>query len=367
MPEAEKSAEELLNRTNEQAVERAFGAENRNKLIDQYFVSSRNSIEAAGAWQHVYRLLLWSDPTTGLAHCYESDKSQPGKPWYARSLAFHSWLADGFGVQPAVLAKEIDWLFVKACSDLAAAAVKREERLASAASRQRAPYAGRAFPEPGADPELAGIIQDVMRPYLSGAPSDAEWRVLTQKVRQFLAVQNKRKNLVGEGFEDVLAQVIRRACRLSNSSVQSRRLLYEIPGFNRARSGGKENKVDLAINQPSMRTIVTAKWSVRADREKQFASDYEEYCNAESEGKKFNYVFVTNEFDPARLMRACDALFRNNLMFDYIVHINTSAVMAAYNVPDNPSIDKTRERVFQHIREGRLISLENWLDLIVRQ
>jgi hypothetical protein len=24
-----------------------------------------------------------------LAHCYETDKSQPGKNWYSRSLAFH--------------------------------------------------------------------------------------------------------------------------------------------------------------------------------------------------------------------------------------------------------------------------------------
>jgi len=88
--------------------------------------------------------------------------------------------------------------------------------------------------------------------------------------------------------------------------VLTRSLLYEIPGFNRARQGMKENKVDLAIVRPTMRTIVTAKWSVRADREKQFPTAYDEYINAESEGKKFQYVFVTNEFDPARLMRACE-------------------------------------------------------------
>ena len=26
------------------------------------------------------------------AHGYESDKSQPGKAWYSRSLAFHDWI-----------------------------------------------------------------------------------------------------------------------------------------------------------------------------------------------------------------------------------------------------------------------------------
>src|SRR4051812_41445337 len=84
------------------AIDRAFGAENRNRLIDLYFQTSGDeAIVPANAWQHVYRLLLWSDPTTGLAHCYESDKSQPGKSWYARSLAFHAWVCAGLRTEPA--------------------------------------------------------------------------------------------------------------------------------------------------------------------------------------------------------------------------------------------------------------------------
>jgi len=62
------------------SVKAAFGAKNRNRLIDQYFSAIGDAeITAATAWRHVYRLLLWADQTTGLAHCYESDKSQPGK------------------------------------------------------------------------------------------------------------------------------------------------------------------------------------------------------------------------------------------------------------------------------------------------
>lgn len=63
------------------------------------------------------------------------------------------------------------------------------------------------------------------------------------------------------------------------------------------------------------RTLVTAKWSVRADREKQFITDFTDYVAAESDRKPFEYVFVTNEFDPARLMRACEQLSGNSLMF----------------------------------------------------
>lgn len=75
-----------------EAVSRAFGVANRERLLDEYF-GTTSHLNAANAWQHVYRLLLWIDRTTGLAHCYESDKCQPGRPWYARSLRFHDWFA----------------------------------------------------------------------------------------------------------------------------------------------------------------------------------------------------------------------------------------------------------------------------------
>lgn len=357
-------ADEVVSAADEETVNRAFGAENRNRLIDKYFHPlGSGSVIPANAWQHVYRLLLWSDPTTGLAHCYESDKSQPGKPWYSRSLAFHDWVSTSLGMAPADLADGIDWLFIKACSDLTAAILRSAARKTEVAAAQRLPYVGRGFPEPGADPELAAIIREAIEPYLREDLPEEAWQLLTQKVRQFLAVQNKRKNLVGEGFEDVLSQIVRRGCNLTKSQVLTRALLFEIPGFNRARTGGKENKVDLAIIRPSMRTIVTAKWSVRADREKQFPAEYEEYCNAEASSKQFEYVFVTNEFDPARLMRACEALYRNSLMFNRVVHISTDAIKAAYGDLSSASVkgDDTRKRVIEHIDNERLISLERWL------
>ncbi|WP_374569942.1 hypothetical protein [Phenylobacterium sp.] len=359
MPEEAESLQE------QEAVTRAFGAENRNRLIDRYFAApGGKAVSRANAWQHVYRLLLWSDPTTGLAHCYESDKSQPGKAWYGRSLAFHDWLCQAFEVEPADLAREIDWLFLRACADLANSVLHKEAQQAEVAARQRAPYRGRDFPEPGDDPEMEQIVREGLAPYFRTEPPVETWLALTRRVRQYLAVQNKRKNLVGEGFEDVLAQTIRRACDLPADEILTRSLLFEIPGFNRAKHGQKENKVDLAIIRPSMRTLVTAKWSVRADREKQFPTEYEEYCNAEAMNQKFNYVFVTNEFDPARLMRACEVLFRNNLMFDYVVHINTEGLRAAYGVQVGRDGSSSWGRVMSHIDSGRLISLERWLSML---
>src|SRR5690242_3177566 len=120
------------------SVNSAFGAKNRARLINEYFDDpQRAGITAEQAWAHVYRLLLWVDQTTGLGHCYESDKSQPGKRWYARSLAFHDWVSAALGTSPGELAGRIDWLFMRAAEDLAGQVLKRARRVAARAEQQR--------------------------------------------------------------------------------------------------------------------------------------------------------------------------------------------------------------------------------------
>lgn len=342
----------------------AFGAKNRERLINTYFKEEvpDTCVSPADAWTHVYRLLLWVDQTTGLGHCYESDKSQPGKRWYARSLAFHDWVATALGANPGDLGSRIDWLFLRAAEDLAAEVLRNAARVTGKAEIQRKPYEGRGFPRPGEDPELVSIAKDVLGAHLGTEPSSEVWALLVQRVRQYLSLENKRKNLVGEGFEDVLAQVIRRACTRDKLEVHARRLLQDLPGFNRARTGDKPNKVDVAVIRPGMRTLITAKWSVRADREKQFVTDFADYVSAESERQPFEYVFITNEFDPARLVRACDQLSTNKPMFDHVVHISTDAVIATYGNTDGSSESASMKRVVDHIASGRLKSLQSWLE-----
>lgn len=338
-------------------VESAFGEGNRSKLIAAYFAATSQPPSANNAWAHVYRMLLWTDRTTGLAHCYESDKCQPGKPWYARSLAFHDWLARSIGTGPGSVPEQIDWMFQKAAAELASEALRRTAALAEKAAAQRAPFAGRGFPAPGQDPELISIIRQSLGPRLSGEPDAAEWAALVQRVREYLMLDNKRKNLLGEGFEDVIGELVRKTSKSSKTKVHVRTLLHGLPGFHRARHGTKPNKVDVAVIGPKHRTLVTAKWSVRADREKQFFADYEEYQQAESAGELFHYVFVTNEFDPARLARACEKIHANKPMFNYVVHLNTDALRAAYGA----SPERSMRRVLEHVESGRLISLEKWL------
>lgn len=354
---------ESKKRVDDDAIERAFGEENRGRLIDEYFGQrSEEDLTPDKAWQHVYRLLLWVDPTIGLAHCYESDKSQPGKPWYPRSLAFHDWLATALDAQPQTLSEHIDWLFVRAAEDLAADVVRRSEALGKKAAEQRAPYEGRGFPQPGQDPELIDLIRDVLAGHMASEPDERDWVKLAQRIRQYLKQENKRKNLLGEGFEDVLAQIIRRTVRDDQLEVMVRRPLHSLPGFNRGkRDDEKDHKVDVTVVRPPMdrRILITSKWSVRADRENQFRTDFEHYIEAHSVNRPFEYVLITNEFDPARLKRACEQIHGSKLLFDHVLHINPAGVKAAYG---ERSAKKTAMPfVLDAIDRGRLTGLGDWL------
>lgn len=335
-----------------------FGAVNRQRLISQFLAQSDEA-----PWLRVYRLLLWTDKTTGLAHCYESDKCQPGKPWHPRSLRFHEWLADSLGMAPRKVAEGIDWLFRRTADDYARYMVQRYQTLLLRATQQRAPYIDRAFPEPGEDPAIVEIIREVLGARLAHEPSLDEWRVMTQRIRELIAVDNKRKNLVGEGFEDVLCAVARDFDAGSALDVRARCLLSTVPGFANTRVGDKPNKVDLAVVRRSdeRRTIVTAKWSIRADREKQFPAEFASYVTAKSDIRPFDYVLLTNEFDPARLVRACEFSAGNSAMFSAVVHISPDALRAVYG--ERP--EATMRRVVQFIDSGRIVGVDTWLSSLV--
>lgn len=341
-----------------EAVDRVFGAENRARLLDRYF-SIHRTVEPDKAWLHVYCLLLWIDRTTALAHCYESDKAQPGRPWYARSLAFHDWLATALHITPAQLGDSIDWLFREAIADLTHQAVA----LRSAAYElQRAPYVGRGFPEPGEDPELAGIIREMLSPWLDCPPPDKELRRLTRRVHAHLGQENKRRNLVGEGFEDVIAAIVTRLGGTESLTVCNRILLHDLPGFHAPTPSEKSRKVDLTILGEGQRNLVSVKWSIRADREEQFSSDFEAYARLESAGQNFSYTLITNEFDAARLKAACERRRQNGLLFSHVVHINPQGVLAAYGESGRGAARQIRD----HIESGRLMDLATWLRSLMR-
>lgn len=351
-----------------QVVQHVFGEDNRLRLLDRYFSQSA-VVEPSTAWQHVYRLLLWLDPTIGLAHCYESDKCRPGRPWYGRSLAFHAWLSEAFGVNAVELGSEIDVLFRWATEGLAAAAADQRAASAERAERQREPYSDRDMPLPGEDPELVKLIVDTIGEWLSKPPPpETVLRDLTERIRAHVTQENKRKNLLGEGFEDTVAALLRRIPAISEKyEIRVRPWLDHLPGFYAPRAGEKPRQVDLALIRPpdDYRTLITCKWSVRSDREEQFATDFEAYSRLESAGQAFDYTFLTNEFDPARLTAACTNRRGPNLLFNSVVHINPDGLRAAYNAPVSRRAGGI-DRAIEQMESGRLASMEAWLQGLIQ-
>ena len=339
-------------------IKAAFGAENRARLINMYF-KDVDTVSATNAWKHIYKLLLWIDRTTGLAHCYESDKCQPGKHWYPRSLAFHDWVSNEIGVTNVNLSDSLDWLFNKATLDLSQYILHSQERVVEKAKQQMLPFADKTFPAPGEDPELIHIVNDVLSPFFSGSPPDDAWRQLVQRVRQHVALENKRKNLVGEGFEDVLAITLGKVLSPSRWTISPRIALQEIPGFINEQKGEKVNKVDVVAisGAAAKRILITVKWSIRADREKQFPAEFASYVKAKSDKNPFDYVLVTNEFDPARLLRACEMTAANHFMFTDVVHICPEGLRAAYG----KDCDNSMKAVVDLIDAKRLIGLDKWI------
>ncbi len=337
----------------QQAVARAFGSENRARLLARYF-NGAGVVTPPNAWQHIYRLLLWIDKTTALAHCYESDKAQPGRPWYARSLAFHDWVSRSLEIAPSDLGENIDWLFREAIKDLASRALAIR---AEFYEEQRAPYEGRGFPEPGEDSELVSIVKEVLGKWMSQQPPEEAYRTLTRRLYVYMTQENKRRNLVGEGFEDVIAAVVERLPFSGNFKIHSRTLLHDLPGFNPPARNEKSKKVDLALIRGNERILISAKWSIRADREEQFQSDFESYARLEAAGRDFEYVLITNEFDAARLKAACERRKQNASLFTNVVHINPAAVLETYGNAKQGAVNDVRA----HVAKARLMSLEQWL------
>jgi hypothetical protein len=269
-------------------------------------------------------------------------------------------LASSFGTPPGELAGVIDWLFRTATAGLARTA--RHER-AAAAARQREPYEHLGLPLPGEDPELVDLIHEVIGDHMATEPSDATWQTLTDRIHALLGQENKRKNLLGEGFEDTLAAIIQRLPGAGGFEVANRALLGDVPGFNPQGESEKRKRVDMAMWRPdgARRILLTSKWSIRADREEQFGTDFDAYVRVNA-GRPFDYVLVTNEFDAARLKAACDRLAGNAPLFSSVVHVNPEGVLAAYG--------GSRRGAAAHlddlIESGRLVSLGTWLSRTLR-
>jgi hypothetical protein len=335
-----------------------FSQPSRLALIDDYFAG--RTVAAPEAWKDVYRLLLWADSTTGLAHCYESDKAQPGRPWYARTLAFHAWLAEQFGTPAASLADQLDWMFREVISQVAASEHERRVALEGRAAGQRALHSP-DMPEPGDDPELRQIVEPLLPADASARPTDDVIRDVLRQVRTHIGSENKRKNLLGRGFEDVLAGILARLPGGGPPVVGTQTLIHQIRGFHAVRAGDKDEKVDLhAETRSGERVLVSAKWSVRADREKQMAGDFETYVACNELREPFRYTWITNEFDGARLVANATNTRGNAYLFTDVVHVCPDALRIVHDLGAK-GLRSTSGQLKELLDSGRIRSLGGWL------
>jgi hypothetical protein len=335
----------------------AFSHPARVALIDAYF--GDQEVQAATAWMDVYRLLLWADSTTGLAHCYESDKAQPGRPWYERTLAFHAWLAERFAVPSLDLAEELDWMFRQVIKRVADEEVSKRSKLAERAVEQLGRYA-EPMPVPDDDPELRELIEPLLPRDLAARPDDDTVRQVLRRVRAHIANENKRKNLLGRGFEDVLAGVIRRL-QDPPPKIGTQTPIQLVDGFRAPREGDKDEKVDLWVGTRSgRRMLVSAKWSVRADREKQMVGDFHTYVACNMVREPFEYYWITNEFDPARLVANATRTEGNQRLFNAVVHVCPEALGVVHRL-DEVKPGTTRAQLRDLLVGGRIIGFADWL------
>lgn len=345
-----------------EVLKRPFGSAGRQWVLDEYFDGV--VIEPEKAWHHIYELLLWIDVTTGLGHCYESDKSQPGRHWYPRSLAFHKWLSDEFGVAPRALHAKIDHMFRVCVRVLMLREEAERAKHSRAATKQREPYKTGEMPEPGEYPDLEARVVEVLQEHGWSGASPEVARHVVAEVRRRLLTENKRKNLLGEGFEDAAAEVVRRSgVTASKVTASCRAVLSSLPGFRGPAANEKERTVDLAVlhKQTKRRTLVSVKWSVRADREEQFGVDYRDYARNEMSGEEFDFVLLTNEFDVARLVAACDRREHARRIFAYVVHICPEALAVVHADSKSKKLDV----LHGHLESGRIIGVGDWLHRLV--
>jgi hypothetical protein len=347
-----------------------FGKKSRVQIIERH-LKEGGVVTPETAWKFIYRELLWIDGSTGLAHLYESDKAQEGRPWFRRSVIFTERLCKEFGgITREELKAQIDRLF-KACLEKLAAKLKKDEPdsededlLAAIAQ----PEAASELPEeiveaakaeepvyvPDADlvAEFAALIQK----RLGESTATAEWlaREMVAKARFYFTVERKRQNVLGEGFEDLLQILMIRVSRVPPERIRVRIKADKLPGFTGVSTRERVESPDIVVIEDERTDLLTSvKWSLRHDRQKQLSDELDCYVSLLSQKGFPRYALITNEYDPGRLINT-NGLNRLGQHVDAIYHINTSILLEAVS-----GHDKTDE-LERLIETRRIRSIEDF-------
>ena len=330
----------------------------RVRILKKHYASA-SPITAENAWKFIYRELLWVDGSTGLAHLYESDKAQPGRPWYDRTVIFTDLLCQHFGnITREQLGQEIDQLFRAILQELVespavlsdtdeldeAAASYRDDVEVLDAGNLAIAYIQNNSPEvysPDAElvaefasllGERGGLIQSQAMPLA---------RTLVARARFYYTVERKRQNVLGEGFEDLLQMLLMKVGQIPESLFAVRRRANTLPGFHTPGNRDRIEAPDIAlVRGDRTELLASVKWSLRHDRQKQLSDELDCYADLLSQAKFPRYVLVTNEYDPGRLVNA-DGLTHHGQAIDCIYHTNLDLLLRVLDDHDSARKSQT--------------------------
>jgi hypothetical protein len=318
-----------------------FGRETRLRVLNEYF-SQSGAVTAENSWEHVYRCLLWIDEGTRLAHIYDSNHMQMGGNFHQRAVRFTDALCERWSVTRRDLPNRLDYLFSGCVAEWRRqAARKKKNDLFDVENDGGDPEDDETQAvERELESDLVATIAAMLGS--SGLQGEAANR-LAKKIelasRDFFTIGNKRKNALGEGFEDLLFLLLQRVSNIPPDRIKLRGPASSLPGFRRAtprRKGARaerEPHPDIAIFEGEITHIVTtAKWSMRQDRETQFASEFQAYRLNKMQPTELRFALITNEFDIARLNNVASASPTGDggYTFHNIYHINLDLLKATH-------------------------------------
>jgi hypothetical protein len=196
------------------------------------------------------------------------------------------------------------------------------------------------------------------------APAEAESfaHELVAKARFYFTVERKRQNVLGEGFEDLLQLLMLRVSRVPEDSIKIRQRANKLPGFqSQASTRERIESPDLAIIRNNRTELLASvKWSLRHDRQKQLSDELDCYVDLLSQDGFPQYVLITNEYDPGRLVNT-DGLNRRGHQINYIYHINLEFLLGALDSHERA------EDLRPLIESQRLRSVADFLNDLAQQ
>ncbi len=342
-----------------------FGKASRVSLLKQH-LSEFDDISAESAWKFVYEELLWIDGSTGLAHLYESDKAQPGRHWYYRTVLFTDLICEQFGnISREQLKQRIDRLF-RGC--LQKAIELQQEKLIEVEAEEisiRETFEGLQSPVRSSADDVDFYIPDaslivefttllMQHANMSQAQAEQVAHELVAKARYYFTVERKRQNALGEGFEDLLHLLIEKVSNVPSEAIMVRQRANRLPGFQNIESTRERIEApDIAIiRNGRTELLASVKWSLRHDRQKQLSDELDCYVALLSQDKFPRYVLVTNEHDPGRLLNT-DSLITRGQRPDCIYHVNLQLLRTVlhdhHRAKDlEPLIDSGRLKSISH-------------------